>query len=69
MLRGELPYPPIARTLDFRLVEVSEGVAIFQGTPGVEHLNPMGTVHGGWYPDSCRGRDHEEINHHTGMNT
>jgi uncharacterized protein (TIGR00369 family) len=49
MLRGELPYPPIARTLDFRLVEVSEGVAVFQGTPGVDHLNPMGTVHGGWF--------------------
>ncbi|MBK8071695.1 MAG: PaaI family thioesterase [Ramlibacter sp.] len=49
MLRGELPYPPIAKTLDFTLMEVSEGVAIFQGTPGPAHLNPMGTIHGGWY--------------------
>lgn len=49
MLRGELPYPPIARTLDFQLMEVAEGVAVFQGTPGVAHLNPMGTVHGGWF--------------------
>ncbi len=49
MLRGELPYPPIARTLDFTLVQVSEGVAIFQGIPGPAHLNPMGTIHGGWY--------------------
>ncbi len=49
MLRGELPYPPIAKTLDFTLVQVSEGVAIFQGTPGPAHLNPMGTIHGGWY--------------------
>ncbi len=49
VLRGELPAPPIARTLDFRLVEVEEGRAVFQGTPGAEHLNPMGTVHGGWY--------------------
>ncbi|MET0310781.1 MAG: PaaI family thioesterase, partial [Burkholderiaceae bacterium] len=49
MLRGELPYPPIARTLDFQLMEVSEGRAVFQGTPGPAHLNPMGTVHGGWY--------------------
>ncbi|HVE53818.1 MAG TPA: PaaI family thioesterase [Ramlibacter sp.] len=49
MLRGELPYPPIARTLDFQLVEVGEGRAVFQGTPGPGHLNPMGTVHGGWY--------------------
>ncbi|HSH92390.1 MAG TPA: PaaI family thioesterase [Ramlibacter sp.] len=49
MLRGELPYPPIAQTLDFQLVEVGEGRAVFQGTPGPAHLNPMGTIHGGWY--------------------
>ena len=49
MLRGELPYPPIAQTLSFTLVEVDDGRAVFQGTPGPEHLNPMGTVHGGWY--------------------
>jgi len=49
MLRGELPYPPIAQTLDFQLMEVTEGRAMFQGTPGGAHLNPMGTVHGGWY--------------------
>ncbi len=49
MLRGELPYPPIAQTLDFTLVEAGDGHAIFQGTPGPAHLNPMGTVHGGWY--------------------
>lgn len=49
MLRGELPYPPIAKTLDFSLLEVEEGRAVFQGTPGPAHLNPMGTIHGGWY--------------------
>lgn len=49
MLRGELPYPTIARTLDFMLIEVGEGSAIFQGRPGAAHLNPMGTVHGGWF--------------------
>jgi len=49
MLRGELPYAPIARTLDFQLLEVDAGKAIFQGTPGPAHLNPMGTIHGGWY--------------------
>jgi uncharacterized protein (TIGR00369 family) len=58
MLRGELPYPPIGDTLDFMLVEVSEGRAVFQGTPGPAHLNPLGTVHGGWYAtllDSAMG--------------
>ena len=49
LLRGELPAAPIARTLDFLLVEVGEGRAVFQGTPGPAHLNPMGTIHGGWY--------------------
>jgi len=49
MLHGELPYPPIAQTLDFTLMEAGHGHAVFQGTPGVAHLNPMGTVHGGWF--------------------
>jgi uncharacterized protein (TIGR00369 family) len=49
MLRGELPYPPIARTLDFMLISVGEGSAVFQGRPGPAHLNPMGGVHGGWF--------------------
>ncbi len=49
MLRGELPYAAIARTLDFLIVEVGDGSAVFQGTPRLEHLNPMGTVHGGWF--------------------
>jgi uncharacterized protein (TIGR00369 family) len=30
-------------------LEVEEGRAVFQGTPGEKHLNPMGTIHGGWY--------------------
>jgi uncharacterized protein (TIGR00369 family) len=49
MLGGKLPYPPIARTLDFMLIEVGPGSATFQGTPGAAHLNPLGTVHGGWF--------------------
>ena len=49
MLRGELPSAPIARTLDFQLLEVGEGRAVFQGQPGPAHLNPMGGIHGGWY--------------------
>lgn len=49
MLRGELPYAAIAKTLDFLIVEAEEGRAVFQGTPGAAHLNPMGSVHGGWF--------------------
>ena len=58
MLAGELPYPPIAKTLDFMLIEVDDGRALFQGTPGPAHLNPMGGIHGGWYAtllDSAMG--------------
>jgi uncharacterized protein (TIGR00369 family) len=49
MLRGGTPYPPIAKTLDFTIVAAGPGHAIFQGTPGMAHLNPMGSVHGGWF--------------------
>jgi uncharacterized protein (TIGR00369 family) len=49
MLRGELPFAAIGKTLDFTLMEVSEGRAVFQGTPLAQHLNPLGTVHGGWF--------------------
>lgn len=46
---GQLPYASIAQTLDFLMVEAGDGHAVFQGTPGPQHLNPMGTVHGGWF--------------------
>ncbi|MGE0097688.1 MAG: PaaI family thioesterase [Hydrogenophaga sp.] len=49
MLDGRLPYAHIADTLDFSLVEIGEGRAVFQGTPQLKHYNPLGTVHGGWY--------------------
>ena len=49
MLAGELPYPHIADTLDFGLVEVGYGLAVFQGTPQLKHYNPLGSVHGGWF--------------------
>lgn len=49
MLRGELPSPPIARTLDFMLIAVGEGTTTFQGRPQLTHYNPLGSVHGGWF--------------------
>jgi uncharacterized protein (TIGR00369 family) len=58
MLRGELPYAPIAKTLDFLLLEVEAGRAMFQGQPLPAHFNPMGGIHGGWYTtllDSAMG--------------
>ena len=49
MLRGDIPYPPIAKTLDFTVVHVEKGQAVFQGHPQLAHFNPLGTVHGGWF--------------------
>ena len=40
--------PPIGHTLGLQLVDAGEGWAAFEGVPGPEHYNPMGTVHGGY---------------------
>jgi len=44
---GRLPPPPIADLLGFKLVEVEPGHAVFEVTPGEQHYNPIGVVHGG----------------------
>ena len=49
LLAGELPRPPISGTLDFTLIEVEHGRAVFQGRPLERHYNPLGSVHGGWF--------------------
>jgi uncharacterized protein (TIGR00369 family) len=43
----KLPAPPIAQLLGFDLVEVEPGHAAFEVTPGEQHYNPIGVVHGG----------------------
>ncbi|WP_424637885.1 PaaI family thioesterase [Embleya sp. AB8] len=58
ILAGRLPGPPIAETLAFALEEVEHGRAVFAATPGEEHYNPIGSVHGGLYAtllDSAAG--------------
>jgi uncharacterized protein (TIGR00369 family) len=47
MARGELPPPPIANTLGFRLVEAERGHAVFECEPAEYHYNPIGIVHAG----------------------
>ncbi len=49
MIAGLTPPPPISVTLDFGLISVADGEAIFQGRPQFKHYNPLGTVHGGWF--------------------
>lgn len=49
MLDGLAPRPPISETLDFLLISVTDGEAVFQGRPQFKHYNPLGSVHGGWF--------------------
>jgi uncharacterized protein (TIGR00369 family) len=44
---GELPAPPISELMGFRGVEFEPGRAVFEMTPGPQHYNPIGSVHGG----------------------
>ncbi|MCC6468188.1 MAG: PaaI family thioesterase [Alphaproteobacteria bacterium] len=58
IIAGRLPSPPITEVLRFRLVEVGRGRAVFEGTPGRDFYNPIGSVHGGYAAtllDSCMG--------------
>lgn len=55
---GVLPHPPMARTADFRLVEVEPSFVVWEGAPRPDYFNPLGGVHGGWIAtllDSCMG--------------
>ncbi|MCC6612927.1 MAG: PaaI family thioesterase [Anaerolineae bacterium] len=45
---GEIPMPPIGATLNYRLVEVEHGRAVFEGEAGEFAYNPIGVVHGGY---------------------
>ena len=45
--RGDLPPPPIAKTLGFGPIEVEKGRATFTVEPAEFHYNPIGVVHGG----------------------
>ncbi|HEX2428492.1 MAG TPA: PaaI family thioesterase [Gaiellaceae bacterium] len=47
MASGELPPPPIANTLGFRLVGAGPGHALFECEPAEYHYNPIGIVHAG----------------------
>ena len=49
LLDGQSPPPPISETLDFTLIAVEDGKAVFQGRPQFKHYNPLGGVHGGWF--------------------
>ncbi|MFZ1975838.1 MAG: PaaI family thioesterase [Candidatus Acidiferrales bacterium] len=47
MIRGEIPPPPIAQLIGFRLTQIQKGEAVVEFDAGNRHANPMGTLHGG----------------------
>ncbi len=47
IIQGELPQPPVARLIGFRLVSIEAGKAVVSLDASAEHANPMGTLHGG----------------------
>lgn len=49
ILEGKYPVAHIGKTLDFIPVEGEAGRIVFQGTPGLQHYNPLGSVHGGYF--------------------
>ena len=44
---GDLPQPPIAGLMQFELVEVDPGRAVFTCVPDESAYNPIGAIHGG----------------------
>lgn len=48
VVAGTLPGAPIATLMNMRGVAADPGTVTFEGRPGPEHYNPLGTVHGGY---------------------
>jgi uncharacterized protein (TIGR00369 family) len=58
LVDGTLPLNTIAQTLGYDIAEVENGRVVVTAEPKDSHLNPAGTVHGGFAAtmlDSCMG--------------
>jgi uncharacterized protein (TIGR00369 family) len=58
IIEGSHPKAPIQELVGFEIIEAEEGRTVFSAVPGPQHLNPIGTVHGGFAGlllDSCMG--------------
>src|SRR5215469_8678166 len=58
LVDGTLPLNTIAQTLGYDITEVESGRVVIAAKPNDTHLNPAGTVHGGFSAtllDSCMG--------------
>lgn len=47
IVNGEIPPPPVAQLIGFRVTSVEPGRAIVEFEATERHANPMGTLHGG----------------------
>src|SRR5262245_55111256 len=47
ILKGEIPQPPVAQLIGFRVAAIYPGEAVIEFEAGEDHANPMGTLHGG----------------------
>ena len=48
LLSGFVPPPPMAVLMNMQIETVEKGRIVFAATPGEEHYNPHGTIHGGF---------------------
>ena len=58
LVEGSLPLNTIARTLGYEVTEAADGRMVVTAKANDAHLNPAGTVHGGFAAtllDSCMG--------------
>ena len=58
LVDGTLPLNTIARTLGYDITDAEKGRVVITAEPNETHLNPAGTVHGGFSAtllDSCMG--------------
>jgi uncharacterized protein (TIGR00369 family) len=58
LVEGTLPLNTMALTLGYDIIEAAEGRVVVAAEPSDAHLNPAGTVHGGFAAtllDSCMG--------------
>ncbi|MGV2978986.1 PaaI family thioesterase [Camelimonas sp. ID_303_24] len=65
--------PPMMRTLSFAPTTVEPGKVVFEGSPGPETLNPIGSVHGGYaatlLDSACGAAVHTRLAAHQGFTT